>query len=321
MDEDRPDPAPLADAAREALVRAAWLYYAEGLTQARIARDLGVSRARVIEWLARARDDGLVSVRIAGKGSEQAALEAGLTARFWLTRAVVVPAPAHAKNTAALVGHAAGTWLREHMRDGMAAGVGWGATLHMSLKAIGRQAFDRASIVSLLGATTRSRALTPPAVARRMADAFGAECYQLTAPLVVGDAALRTTLWREPALRDLRARARKLDLALLSVGSLGRDATLFRDGLLPAAAREGLARAGAVGDVLCQFVDAQGRTVDHPVNARTMAVDMRDLARVPMVAIASGGASKVAILSAALRAVRVHVLITDEAAAAGLLHG
>jgi DNA-binding transcriptional regulator LsrR (DeoR family) len=280
-----------------------------------------VPRARIIEWLARARDDGLVSVRIGGKGSEQASLEARLVARYALTQAVVVPAPAHAAHTAALVGHAAGTWLRERMGDGTAAGVGWGATLHMSVKAVGRQAFDRASIVSLLGATTRSRAMTPPAVARRMADAFGAECYQLTAPLVVGDAALRRTLWREPTLRDLRARARKLDLALLSVGSLGRDATLFRDGLLPAAARDSLARAGAVGDVLCQFVDAQGRKVDHPANECTMAVDIGDLAGVPLVAIASGGASKVAILSAALRALRVQVLITDEAAAAGLLRG
>jgi DNA-binding transcriptional regulator LsrR (DeoR family) len=41
---------------------------------------------------------------------------------------------------------------------------------------------------------------------------------------------------------------------------------------------------------------------------------------VPTVAIASGGAAKVPILAAALRAVRVSVLITDEPAAAGLLH-
>jgi hypothetical protein len=39
-------------ALHEAVVRAAWLYYAEGMTQARIARDLRVPRARVIAWLA-----------------------------------------------------------------------------------------------------------------------------------------------------------------------------------------------------------------------------------------------------------------------------
>ena len=202
----------------------------------------------------------------------------------------------------------------------MALGVGWGATLHMSLKAIGVQPLARVSVVSLLGATTLSRTITPPAVARRMADAFGAECYQLTAPLVVADPHLRDALWAEPGLTDLRQRARRLDLALLSVGSLRDDATLFRGGLVPRGALASLRRAGAVGDVLCQFVDAQGRVVAHPLNQRTMAVTLRDLERVPCVAIASGGADKVPILRAALRARPDAVLITDEAAARGLLH-
>jgi DNA-binding transcriptional regulator LsrR (DeoR family) len=310
---------PAADASREAIVRAAWLYYTEGMTQDRIARDLGVTRARVIAWLAQAREQGLVAVRIAGKGDVQARLEQALRARYGLAHAVVVPAAAHPAHATTLVGHAAGSWLSERMRDGVSVGIGWGATLHASLRAIRGRPLRGASIVSLLGATTRSRTVTPPAVARRMADAFGAECYQLTAPLVVADPALRRLLWREPGLRDLRERARRVDIALLSVGTLRDDSTLYRDGVLPRAARASLARAGAVGDVLCRFVDAAGRAVDHPLNAQTMSIDAADLARVAQVAIASGGLAKVPILRAALRALSASVLITDEAAAAGLL--
>jgi len=314
-------PVPLADPAtlREAVVRAAWLYYAEGMTQARIARELGVARARVIGWLALARDEGLVAVRIAGQGRAQRALEDSLVRRFGLAEAVVVPAPAHADHTAAMVGHAAGTWLSAQVRDGVALGVGWGATLHACLKAVGAQPLRGASVVSLLGATTLSRTITPPAVARRMADAFGAECYQLTAPLVVADPGLRATLWAEPGLADLRARVATLDLALVSVGGVREEATLFRGGLLPRGALAGLRRAGAVGDVLYQFVDARGRLVDHPVNRRTMAIDLGDLARVPRIVLASGGRAKVPILRAALRALPIRVLVTDEVAAAGLL--
>jgi DNA-binding transcriptional regulator LsrR (DeoR family) len=310
---------PAPDAPREAVLRAAWLYYAEGMTQARIARELGVARARVIAWLALARDEGLVAVRIARQGRAQRALEEALRSRFGLDEAVVVPAPAHAGHTAALVGHAAGAWLCGQVREGMAFGVGWGATLHASLKAVGAQPVRGVSVVSLLGATTLSRTITPPAVARRMADAFGAECYQLTAPLVVADESLRATLWAEPGLADLRARVATLDLALVSVGGVREEATLFRGGLLPRGALASLRQAGAVGDVLCQFVDAQGRVVDHPVNRRTMAVDLGDLARVPRIAVASGGRAKVPVLRAALQALPVRVLVTDEVAAAGLL--
>ena len=113
--------------------------------------------------------------------------------------------------------------------------------------------------------------------------------------------------------------ARRCDVALVSVGDVSPEATLFRDGLLPASAVAELQAAGAVGDVLGHFVDAAGREVVHPVNRRVMAVDLADLRRVPRIALVSGGERKVAVLRAALAALPVRVLVTDEAAAGGLL--
>ena len=201
----------------------------------------------------------------------------------------------------------------------MSIGVGWGQTLSMSLKAIGGEPFDRVSVISLLGGMTHSRAVNPSAVARRMADAFGADCYQLTAPVFVADEATREALWAEPALHELLQRARRVDIALVSVGDVSADATLFREGLLPRSELASLRAAGAVGDVLCHFLDAEGRVVDHPVNRRVIAVGLEDLRRVPKIVIAAGGARKVAPIRAALAATRARVLITDEAAARALL--
>jgi len=311
-----PEP-PLADAG----VRAAWLYYVEGLTQATIARLMRVSRGRVIALLAGARDQGIVRVHIEAKASSQVALEHALCTRFGLAQAIVVPSPASATQVANVIGHAAGAYLGEHLRDGMTLGVGWGETLQMALKSIGNERRTGVSVVSLLGGTTHSRAVTPPAVARRVADAFGADCYQLTAPVIVADERVRDALWAEPALRALRDRAQALDMALVSVGDASADATLFRTGLIGRAELPGLLAAGAVGDVLCRFIDARGRLVNHPINRRVMAVDLATLRQARTVVIASGGRRKVAALAAALAAVRVAVLITDEAAASGLLDG
>jgi DNA-binding transcriptional regulator LsrR (DeoR family) len=166
---------------------------------------------------------------------------------------------------------------------------------------------------------THSRAVNPSAVARRLADLFDADCYQLTAPVFVASAGTRAALWREPGLRELLARARRLDLALVSVGDVSANATLFREGLLPRSQRSSLLRAGAVGDVLCQFIDAQGAVIDHPVTRRVVAVGIGELRRVPKIVIAAGGRRKVAAIRAALRATGARVLITDEAAARGLL--
>jgi DNA-binding transcriptional regulator LsrR (DeoR family) len=300
-------------------VRAAWLYYVEGLTQAEIARAMKVSRAKVIRLLSAARESGIVRIHIDAKGSAQLALERQLIRKYDLKEAVVAPSPIQEAATAAVVGQAAGTYMAERVRAGMSIGVGWGQTLSMSLKAIGPQSCERLSVISLLGGMTHSRAINPSAVARRMADAFGADCYQLTAPVFVADEATRTALWAEPGLHDLLERARQVELALVSVGDVSKGATLFREGLLPPSQLKSLRQSGAVGDVLCHFVDREGRVVDHPVNRRVIAVGLSDLRRVPTIVIAAGGQRKVAAIRAALKATGAGVLITDEAAARGLL--
>jgi DNA-binding transcriptional regulator LsrR (DeoR family) len=309
------EPAPPSDLG----VRAAWLYHIEGLTQEEIARAMKISRARVIRLLAGARESGVVRIHIDAKAGGQIALERQLIGAFGLSEAVVVPSPVDDAAVAAMVGQAVGTYLAAQIRDGMSIGVGWGSTLSMSLKAIGGQPYERLSVVSLLGGMTHSRAVNPSAVARRLADAFGADCYQLTAPVFVADEATRAALWAEPGLHDLLERARRVDLALVSVGDVSEDATLFRERLLPPSQLSSLIEAGAVGDVLCHFLDANGRVVDHPVSRRVIAVGLDDLRQVPRIVIAAGGRRKVAAIGAALKAMAAKVLITDEAAARGLL--
>ena len=82
-----------------------------------------------------------------------------------------------------------------------------------------------------------------------------------------------------------------------------------------------LKAAGAVGDLLCHFINAKGEPVDHPVNRRVMALSPTELKGIGLVAIAAGGAGKGEAIRAALRASNAKVLITDESAAQALLTG
>lgn len=306
---------PIADAK----VRAAWLYYVEGLTQEQIADVLGLSRVKIIRMLAAARNDGLVKIRIDARSARQAGLERALVTAFGLQEALVVPAARDPASVSSLVGYAAGMWLSDRIAEGMALAVGWGRTLSQALRGIQPRPIEAMSVVSLLGGLTHSRSINPSAVARRVADMFGADCFQLTAPVFVSDAELRNALWREPTLRELCDRAKAADVALVSVGDVDAGSTLFREGLLPQSDLASLKEAGAVGDLLCHFIDADGRTVDHPVNRRVMAVSPVDLKGIGIVAIAAGGADKRDAIRAALRASDAKVLITDETAAEALL--
>lgn len=300
-------------------VRAAWLYFVEGLTQEQIARHLNTSRVKIVRMLAAAREEGIVRISIDSKSAAQVAYERRLIETYGLSEAIVVPAPCDSGAVASVVGHAAGAYLCDAVRDGMSIGVGWGSTLHMSLNALGPVAAERISVVSLLGGLTHSRAINPSSVARRIADAFGAECYQLTAPVVVANADIRQQLWQEPGLQELLGRARTIDLALVSVGDISPEATLFAQGILSPAELPELKAAGAIGDVLCHFIDRNGRLVRHRVNDRVMAIGLDILHQIPKVVIAAGGERKVPAIQAALKSTGARVLVTDESAARGLL--
>ena len=101
-------------------------------------------------------------------------------------------------------------------------------------------------------------------------------------------------------------------MAIVSVGDL-RPHSVFRQyGLLTSEELASLERAGAIGDVLCHFVDADGNIVDHPVNRRVLAVNPNDLRGTRNIILASGGWHKFGVIRAALKLLQPSVLIVDE---------
>ncbi|MGQ0663607.1 MAG: sugar-binding transcriptional regulator [Pseudomonadota bacterium] len=303
------------DPEHQVRIRIAWLYHIEGLTQAEIARRLRLNRIKVLRLLAACREEGVVQIRINSKLAPCVELERRLERAFGLAEAVVVPSPAHRDDTAAVVGHAAGHYLSDTLRDGETVAVGWGRTLQASLSAIARRPLRNLKVVSLLGGLTRAAALSPYEFAWRFADLFDAECYYVAAPAYTGDPATRDSLLAQAGLREVFAKAAGADLAAISVGDMSRNTTIVKLGLLSRRDLASLDKAGAVGDLLGVYLGADGRPLDHPVNRRVMAFAPARLKRIPKVILVSGGRGKAPILRAALALTGAKVLITDEAAA------
>jgi DNA-binding transcriptional regulator LsrR (DeoR family) len=299
--------------------KAAWLYYVEGLTQEQIARHLNISRLKVVRMLAACNEEGIVRISIEGATAPQIQLERALEATLDLKEALVVPSPTDEAALPKMIGYAAAQYISQAVYDGATIGVGWGATLHESLGSLSRRSTPNVAVVSLLGGLVRSQWINPSLFAWRMAEAFDAESFALTAPVYVTDPELRERLWREPQLRALMDRAKRMDVAFIGVGDLTDNSTVFRHGILPRTEIASLRRAGAVADVLSQFIDAEGRLVDHAVNRRVMAIDLETLKATPKVVIVAGGLEKLTAILAALRATAAKVLITDASTAKGLL--
>lgn len=300
-------------------VKMAWLYHVEGLTQEKIAGLLNVSRMKVMRTLAATAQEHVVVTTVNADTTEQIALERALEKRWNLRSAIVVPAPEEARNLERAIGHAVARYLEEQLQDGMTLAIGGGATLHSSLAFMARRELANATVIGLVGSLPHSQWINPSIVATKVAERLKVDSYQISAPVVVDDPALRDRLWEQPSLRDVRERAARADMALLTVGEVSPDATIFRHGIVPKSLIEPLRRKGAVANMLCYFIDAGGRLVDHEINQRVMAIELDTVSRIPHVILAAGGEQKVEAILAALRAVPTQALITDAATAALLL--
>ncbi|MCX8281458.1 sugar-binding transcriptional regulator [Phyllobacterium sp. 0TCS1.6C] len=300
-------------------VKTAWLYYVEGLTQEQIAEKLQVSRVKVMRTLAACTSEGIVVTTINGVTAEQIALERELEKRWNLSSAIVIPTPSSEEHLETAIGHAVASYLGESMQDGMTLAIGGGATLYASLRFIEKRQLKDASVVALVGSLPHSRWVNPSIVAARVAEAYGVDSYQITAPVVVDNASLRDALWQQASLKDVKQRAEAADIALLTVGGITPESTIFRHDILPASLIGPLTAKGAVANILCYVIDAEGRLIDHEVNRQIMAIDLPTVARIPNVVLAAGGTAKTEAIRAALKVVAAKVLITDSDTAAALL--
>lgn len=80
-----------SDPEKDLSIRAAWLHYAGGLTQAAVAKRLGVPSVKAHRLIARAVADGAVKVSIDGEIVACAKLEAELCDRYGLDYCEVAP--------------------------------------------------------------------------------------------------------------------------------------------------------------------------------------------------------------------------------------
>jgi len=295
-------------------VRVAWLYHMEDLTQGAIAERLGLTRLKVNRILAECRQSGLVQVSIRSRLQGCVALERRLVTAFGLRDAVVVPTPDDQDKVPALVGMAAGEFLTRHLaRESVVNfGVGWGATLREAIRFIEPASLPELRIVSMMGGLTQGLDLNTFEIAGELARRLQARCSYLVAPIYAGSAASRATIMAQDVFAEAFALMGRLDLALLSLGDLTPRSLLVRHGLPADIGIGEIAAAGAVGDIMGRFLDAQGRPIDHAINARAVAMPLDGLARIPCVVVAAGGLNKAAVIAAALRGGFADVLVSDE---------
>lgn len=299
--------------------RAVWLYHVEGSTQNDIAVQLGISRVMVVRLLADARRRNEVRVIVSSPLADLVELERAVETRHDIARVIIAPFADPEGDPVKVIAAAAGNYISNLMKSGMTVGVGWGRTLYNTLPFISGETLEDFRVVSLLGGIAAARRFNPAEFAWQFAELFQAEGFLIPAPAVVDSSETKHALLERCGLSAIFEMAERLDVALLSVGGITTLTTSYRTGYITESDRRSLIEAGAVGDVLYNFIDANGGLVAHEVNERVISVNLSVLRRASERVLISGGKEKRVALQAAIQTLQPTTLITDEQSAKELV--
>lgn len=289
------------------------LYYLEGRTQEEISQSMGLSRAKVGRLLRRARDEGIVDVRVLLHPSVSAELANELTRRFGINRALIGIDHADAETQRSVVAGLVATHLNRTLRDGMIVAVGMGRNVRAVADNVVAQNPRACSFVCAVGGSVRAGDyMNPDHICRRFAARFGGESETLYAPALVADRQLRAALFENDTVRQTLDRARRADVALVGVGDLSENSNMVRMGWFSPQEIAEARLSGTIGDMMgYDFFDIHGRPAAVPIQERVVGLTTAELRRIPdVIAVASENTKAAAILGA-LRMGVINTLATS----------
>ena len=297
----------------ERLARIAHRYYVDDRTQAEIAVEFGLSRPKVQRLLERARWSGVVSIHVEAPPWLNLDLEARLRDEFRLADVIVAPRRADPQSQREAVARSAAHFLERRLRDGTVIAVGHGRdTGEVPRFFRPRRRLD-CEFVSAMGGSPRMDSPTNPnEICQALAGASGGRARSLYAPAYVENAEVRDRLLEQEAVAHTLGAAARASMALVGIGSVDDGCTMVRSGCLSLEEIARLRSQGAVGDILGNYVDAEGQVIASPHSGRLIALSIEDLRRVESVVAVVSEAEKPLAILGVLRAGVVDVLIVDE---------
>ena len=300
-------------------VRAAWLHYGAGLTQAEVAKRLGVPSLKAHRLIAKANREGLVRISIEGDIIECVRLEDKMRARFGLQFCEVCPDLDDEPLPLQTLSIAGGRFLRLAFESGedKVIGFGHGRTLAACVNMLPKMSVGGVKLVSLLGGLTRRYSATPFDVIHRLAERTGAEAYVLPLPFYANTVEDRAIFLEQRGVADIMNLGVAATLRVVGIGTMEADASILSTGMIEREEFDAALKAGGMGEILGHIFSLGGKLIENDISARTLSMAAADIARQRTVAVA-GGRTKINAIRAALASGLLHGVIVDERTAKAL---
>lgn len=307
------------------------MYYKEEMSQDAISKKLNISRATVSRTLTRAKKEGIVKIQINYPSENTIELEKNIEKEFGLKEVLIgVENESISKDYAVAI--QASEYLARILKNNMKLGINWGRSMKNIVTTFEKEGYNKlvnvkgVEIVPFLGTNnsfdekSQSLRLTySNFLAIKMAELLKCKNYNLSAPMIVSSQKVKDVIINEPDVGGVLKKAKTCDVALLGIGSIDKDSSLFilmDDGEKMS---DTIKQQGGIGEVIGRAYDKDGNIIHSELDNRIIGVTLEELKQIPLKIGVGYGNQKVEAIKAALKGGLIDVLITDKETAEKLV--
>lgn len=290
------------------LYEAARLYYEVGMGQSEVAAAIGVSRPTVSRLLARARDAGIVQIKVVRPSETTSSRALELADALGLRRVYLAPgsqSPSFDHGMERTVQLAVDE-MNLHPGDSVVVSSGMATAGIANMRCSG---LDMTRLVPAVGGAHEPEVwYQTNETVRRLAANSNAEYTSLFAE-AIPSAPLFEALQKDESFLNVRTQWERARGAILGIGSR----TTGRVSISKAIPKDAL--PSSVGDVCLHFFDSRGQELSFPNSERTVHISRERLMKIPETLGCAVGPEKVESIIVAARVGFFKKLVTDVATA------
>jgi deoxyribonucleoside regulator len=302
------------------IIDAARLYYDSDFSQQEIATELGVSRPTVSRLLQQAKELGYVRIEIIDPIVDNQDLARELKKKYNLQTVEVCYSPIDDYNEVTqIITKKAADVLIDLVHDGDIIGVTWGTTMYHIATKLNKKSVKGVEVIQLNGGVSYSKTNTYASeTVNLFAEAFNTVPRYLPLPVIFDNPQVKQMVEADRHIGRLIELGKQSNIAIFTVGTVKKDAILFRVGYLNEKEEEDLQKY-AVGDICSRFFDKEGKIYSELLNRRTIGIELDELRNKEKSILVAGGERKINSIHGALVGKYANILITDQFTAKRLL--
>lgn len=303
------------------LVKIASMYYEEGMTQAEIARKIGVSRSLISKMLLDAKAEGVIEVFINSKSAYSVSLERKLEKKYALKHAIVIDTfDLKDYEVDKMVSRAAALHLQKLTKHVKKIGMSWGKSLRGVVDQYPYTNQSEVTVLPLIGGMGIDYVdIHSNQLAYDLARKMRGKAKYLYAPALVSNQAIKDDLKGNSTIYAVLEEGKEVDLALVGISSPYHNSTMETIGYINQKDKQELTESQVIGDINSRFFQADGTEAVCPINQHVIGINLEEIRNIPTVMTVAYGEDKIKAIEVALIQKLVDIIVTTDKTATELL--